>query len=65
MDLSFATDSNRFSTVVEQLRKEGSAITEETIKARYEALGKVDAPKVEEVVEKTEEEPKKKAKKSK
>lgn len=63
MNLSFVTDSNRFSTAVEQLRKEGLAITEETIKARYEALG---GKKVEEVVEDVSEEaPKKKAKKAK
>lgn len=53
MDLSFAKDSNRFSTAVESLRIEGSVITEETIKARYEELGKETSKKavVEEKVE--------------
>lgn len=77
MDLSFAKDSNRFSTAVESLRREGMAITEETIKARYEELGKetskkavveekeeVVADSVEEVAPVVEEAPKKKGKKS-
>lgn len=52
MNLAFATDSRRFSTAVESLRREGIAITEETIKARYEELGKETSEKavVEEVV---------------
>lgn len=53
MDLSFAKDSNRFSTAVESLRIEGSVITEETIKARYEELGKDTSKKA--VVEEKEE----------
>lgn len=53
MDLSFAKDSNRFSTAVESLRIEGSVITEETIKARYEELGKETSKKA--VVEEKEE----------
>lgn len=69
MNLSFATDSKRFSKAVEQLRKEGIEITEVNIKARYELLGKEkpvekkeDAPVVDTVVT---EEPKKKTKKAK
>lgn len=64
MNLAFATDSKRFSKAVEQLRKEGLPIDEETIKERYELLGK--APET--VIVKTEtvtEAPKKKTKKAK
>lgn len=75
MDLSFAKDSKRFSTTVESLRRDGIAITEETIKARYEELGKETSKKavveevvvtesVEEVAPVVEEAPKKKGKKS-
>lgn len=53
MDISFATDSNLFSKVVEQLRKEGVPLLDGNIKARYMQYkeGKAPAP-----VEVTEEE---------
>lgn len=39
MDLSFATDSKRYSAAVESLRQEGKELSQENIKDRYDALG--------------------------
>lgn len=69
LDISFATDSNLFSKVVEELRREKVPLLDVNIRARY--MQYKDGTTVEEVtiedaiVEAAVEEPKKKAPKKK